>query len=53
MKMKKTQNTPSVYLSLEDSKFEIIGDSYSDQSVKIYSDILNLIDLEFPKLQVN
>ena len=51
MKIENTENTPYIHLSPEESKFEIIGDSFSDQADKIYSDILKWIDSEFPKLQ--
>ena len=51
MLIEKTVNIPYIHLSLEESKFEIIGNSYSDRADNIFAGILEWIDSELPKLQ--
>lgn len=50
--LKEKKNTPEVYLSIEECRFEIKGSSYSDRSYEeIYSKVLKWIDEELIKLE--
>ena len=46
-----TKNTPFIYLSLEECKFEIKGNSYSEQAENVFIDIIEWVEKELPKLQ--
>ncbi len=50
MKIESSHNTPYVNLSLEENVFEISGHAFSDKINDIFSDILEWIDTEIPKL---
>jgi hypothetical protein len=51
MKIEKTNNSPSVYLSIEDMIFEISGNAFSDFSNDIFADVLEWIDVNIPGLE--
>ncbi|MCD4663730.1 MAG: DUF1987 domain-containing protein [Bacteroidales bacterium] len=50
MNLKKTRNTPSVFLSIKDCIFEISGPSFADHITEIYTPILQWIEEEIPQL---
>ena len=50
MNLKRTRNTPSVFLSIKDCAFEIIGPSFSDHITEIYTPVLQWIEEEIPLL---
>ena len=47
----KTDNTPFIYLSLEKCKFEIKGNSYSEQAESVFNEIIEWAVNELPKLK--
>jgi hypothetical protein len=51
MKIEKTNNSPGVYLSIEENVFEISGNAFSDSINEVFSDILDWVDGNIPKLQ--
>ncbi len=46
-----TKNTPFIYLSLKEGKFEIKGNSYSEQAENVFNEIIEWVEKELPKLQ--
>jgi len=50
MLINSTKNTPSVFLSSEECKFEIKGSSYSEDANEIYDQIIIWIIKEVPKM---
>ena len=50
MLIEETKNTPFVHFSTENSIFEIKGNSFSDNLEGIYSQIVNWIDKNIPKI---
>ncbi|NPA45572.1 MAG: DUF1987 domain-containing protein [Chlorobi bacterium] len=50
MIIKETSGTPYVFLSTEDCKFEISGNSFSENINEVYQKILSWIDAELEKL---
>lgn len=50
MKIEKTKETPFIYLSVKECKFEIKGSSYSENIEDIYKEVLKWMDKEIPKL---
>jgi hypothetical protein len=53
MLIKGTKDTPFVYLSSDECKIEISGDSYSLKINSFYKQILDWADNELPKLNCN
>jgi hypothetical protein len=51
MKKEKTNNSPGVYLSIEENVFEISGNAFSDSINDVFSEILEWIEINIPKLQ--
>lgn len=50
MLINSTKDTPSVFLSSEECKFEIKGSSYSKDAIIIYDKVLEWVIKEVPKL---
>ncbi len=50
MNIKDTKGSPSIYISIEECKFEIKGSSYSESVDKLFDDIINLVEKEIPNL---
>lgn len=50
MKLKRTRNTPSVFLSVTDCIFEIKGPSYAENITEIYVQILEWVEEKIPQL---
>ena len=50
MKLKRTKNTPSVFLSVKECIFEIKGPSFAEHISEIYTPILQWIEEEIPLL---
>lgn len=50
MLIKGTKNTPEIFLSSEDCRFEIKGSSYSEHVNEIYDKIINWVTKEVPKM---
>ncbi len=50
MLINSTKDTPSIFLSLEECKFEIKGPSYSKNAILIYDKVIEWVTNEVPKL---